>query len=369
MENFALATVSVAWSILFLKMGVTDGEIGIIKGYSIILVLLISLLLPRLLEKFDESKVYPATLSFTAAFLLLAGLPSILAITLSFLFIRLLQNIKISSFSIMFRDTFRKQSEYSLAQGVMSGLMAFAWLVGPFLGGLYMDKFGAPKTMVLGACIIALAAIVSLLKRKSHETKVIQSSFSPIKNIRFFTSISGMKLAYLMRAGVDIWWAFTFTFLPLYMVRSGYSFFEIGLALSLTQLPLVIGEFITVRALNVLSFRSIFALCYFYLFLISVLCFFAPASWMVIALLVLGAVALSFLEPLTEIYFFKLSKKDEEERAYPIFITSSALGEGLLTLTTGVVLTIFSFKYGFSVLSISMLAIFLMSRSIKKTAS
>jgi MFS family permease len=365
-ENFGFAIMSGVWSILLFKEGLTDGEIGVVRGLAVILTLLTSLLLPRLLEKYDESIVYPLSLALAGVMAFLAGAPSVILITIAFLSVRLLNSVKQSSFSVMFRDSFRKITDYTMAQGVLSGLMSFAWLIGPFAGGFIMDKFDPVGAMYVSGCFLILASIIAAIKRVPHITKQVRSDLNPIANISFFTKIRGLNVSYMMKSGIDVWWAFIFTFLPLFMLENGYSLFEIGMVLGLTQLPLVIGEFVTLRSLNTFSFKTIFSGCYLYLLLISLLAFSLTQSSIIIAALIAGSVALSFLEPLCEVFFFSLTTKEEEERAYPIFNTSSSFGEGLFSLGLGMALTALSFRYSFLIVAVAMLVLYLFARRIHK---
>jgi MFS family permease len=365
-ENFGFAIMSGVWSILLFREGLTDGEIGVVRGLAVILTLLTSLLLPRLLEKYDESILYPLSLTLAGVMAFLAGAPSVILITIAFLSVRLLNSVKQSSFSVMFRDSFRKVTDYTMAQGVLSGLMSFAWLIGPFAGGFIMDKFDPVGAMYVSGSFLILASLIAAIKRVPHITKQVRSDLNPIANIRFFTRIRGLKVSYMMKSGIDVWWAFIFTFLPLFMLENSYSLFEIGLVLGLTQLPLVLGEFVTLKSLNTFSFKTIFSGCYLYLLLISLLAFSFTQSSVVIAVLIAGSVALSFLEPLCEVFFFSLTTKGEEERAYPIFNTSSSFGEGLFSLGLGLALTALSFRYSFLIVAAAMLVLYLFSRRIHK---
>jgi hypothetical protein len=128
----------------------------------------------------------------------------------------------------------------------------------------------------------------------------------------------------------------------------------------------VLGEFVTLKSLNTFSFKTIFSGCYLYLLLISLLAFSFTQSSVVIAVLIAGSVALSFLEPLCEVFFFSLTTKGEEERAYPIFNTSSSFGEGLFSLGLGLALTALSFRYSFLIVAAAMLVLYLFSRRIHK---
>ncbi|HRV75829.1 MAG: MFS transporter [Candidatus Nomurabacteria bacterium] len=366
MENFGFALVSGVWSILFYKQGLSDGQIGILKGGAVIITLITSMMIPRILEKYDESKIFPLCIFTAGALTLLAGLPVITIITGVFLVTRVLNNLKSSAFSVMFRDSFRRVSVYTLAQGTLSGLIAFAWMIGPVMGGLIMDKFTSEAAMYTSGLILIIASVVAYIERVPHITEEVHSSLNIIQNIKYFTRIKGLKVAYIIRSGQDVWWSFIFTFLPLYMLQQNYSLFQIGTALGLTQLPLVLGEFSTLKSLRYLSFKSIFSSCFFTLLVLTIIAYFVNSPTVVIALLIFGSIPLAFLDPLGDVFFFSLTDKDEEERAYPIFITATSFGEGIFTLVLGLILTGIAFQYSFLVVAVFMLILLLTSLRITK---
>ncbi len=121
--------------------------------------------------------------------------------------------------------------------------------------------------------------------------------------------------------------------------------------------PLFLLEFKTVSSIKSHGFRKIFLFSYLSL---ASLCLIAAAfsSPAVILIAVLaGSLALSFLEPISQIFFFSLVNNLEEEKAQPVFFTSSSLGPIVMRLLAGLAISISGYGAMFLVASLAMLLV------------
>lgn len=365
LSSFAIAMAAAAWAVLFLNIGLNDAGISRLKAVSSILVFVASLLLPRFLEKFDEAKTYPLTLAATGlVFIGVSNLKNVYFVALFFVFVQILYTIKTSTFSILFRDSFSKFYVYETAQGIVSSINCFSWFIGPLLAGFIMQDFSVEKVIFFAGIFFLLSGTSASFKIKKHRTKRIVSSMKPIENLKNFSKIRGLKAAYLIRSGIDAWWTLIFIFVPVIMVQSGYSVFQIGLFVGLSQLPLVLVEFLSVRFLDRASFKLIFSLCYLFLLITSLASFIFSFNNIILLILILSSLALAFLEPITEIYFFELTKKSEEETAYPVYATSSIFGEGAYSILVWPIVSFLGVKYSFLAISMYMFMLFFVSRRV-----
>ncbi len=134
--------------------------------------------------------------------------------------------------------------------------------------------------------------------------------------------------------------------MPIFMLRGGYSDASIGLYIALTQLPLFLLEFKTVGYVAKYGFKRIFTLSYVSLTIICALSFFAFSSHLAIALglILAGSIAMSFLEPISDLFFFSKVSLLEEEKTYPIYATSSPVGGMLSKVLPGLILVAFLMK-------------------------
>jgi hypothetical protein len=214
------------------------------------------------------------------------------------------------------------------------------------LGGLYVWLFPF-KTVIK--------------KRKRLDIKIKD-------NLKFYLSNVQLRIAYLQKFGVDLWWGFIWIFIPIFMLKEGYSGASIGLFLALTQLPLFLFEYKTVGSVAKYGFRKIFITSYVSLALICLLSFFFFDSYSVIALglILLGSLALSFLEPISDLFFFSKVSLLEEEKAYPIYSTSSPIGSMVSRIIPGLALLIFYDKAVFVIVGFLMCFIAYRALAIKE---
>ena len=364
---FAQAMIAAVWAILFFESGLRGGGVSLLKAVVSASVIGVSLLLPRYVRRMDESKVYPLSLIITGISLIIGSLCENLIVTIVvFLSVQILYIVWQSTFSILFRDSFERFKTYTLAQGILGSMICTSWFMGPILGGFIMQDLGPRKVLLFAGLVFIIAGSVASYRVTSHKTKKIKSELGLVDNIKYFLNIKDMKSAYLIRSGIDAWWTLCLTFVPLLMVKSGYSLSEIGIFAGLSQLPLVFGEFMVVRRLNKKGFKRVFVWAYSALTVAMALCLMLSFGNIVIGIIILCSIPMAFLEPISEIYFYHITRKDQEELTYPIFMTSSTFGEGFLSFLILPVASILGLKFSFIAVALYMLGLTLVSIRLKR---
>lgn len=364
---FAQAMIAAVWAILFFESGLRGGGVSLLKAVVSASVIGVSLLLPRYVRRMDESKVYPLSLIITGISLIIGSLCKNLIVTIVvFLSVQILYIVWQSTFSILFRDSFERFKTYTLAQGILGSMICTSWFMGPILGGFIMQDLGPRKALLFAGLVFIIAGSVASYRATSHKTKKIKSELGLVDNIKYFLNIKDMKSAYLIRSGIDAWWTLCLTFVPLLMVKSGYSLSEIGIFAGLSQLPLVFGEFMVVRRLNKKGFKRVFVWAYSALTVAMALCLMLSFGNIVIGIIILCSIPMAFLEPISEIYFYHITRKDQEELTYPIFMTSSTFGEGFLSFLILPVASILGLKFSFIAVALYMLGLSLVSSRLKR---
>jgi len=360
--SFSLGLFIVATSLYLRDAGLSDSWIGIAGSIAGLLVIALSPVVPVLLEKFNGLTIFKLGMAVMATIMLAMGLSSHLAVALlAFTVHRLALSVTISAASISVRDS-SGSKELEKIQGLASSLMNFGWVVGPLLGGLALAVYGLSNTFFISAAVMLIGAsilVMSPLKAKPKIRAKIDSSW--IENVRFYFSRPGLVAAYVFRGGITAWMTFLFTFIPLFMVNEGYSLQAVGMALALTQLPLFLMEFKTVDLIIRLNSRRLF-IYGFSLMAAFQFAFFTTDNLLftIIGFIVSSVLALSILEPLVEIYFYKQVKPLEEEKAYPVFSTAEWAGSLSIKLLTGLSIGLFGTRSSFLVLAMvmSMAALF-----------
>jgi tetratricopeptide (TPR) repeat protein len=244
MFAFAQALMTAAWAEIFVSRGLSNSMVGSIKFISSTISLILAFILPYYLQKKDESKIYPLSIMASGILILMLLLSeSKFLLIIIFAAMQLIFIIRNSTFSIIFRDSFKKFENYSTAQGILGSAVCLAWFAGPIIGGFVMGGFGATGVLLAGGLFFLLASIAVISKLPARTTKKITASINPLMNIKKILKLKGFKRAYLIKSGVDAWWTLVFSFVPLLMIRNGYSIASVGLFIGFSQLPLFFAEF------------------------------------------------------------------------------------------------------------------------------
>lgn len=365
--SLAQAVLATAWSALFVGYGFSDSQFSQVKLMAGLVSIVASLAMPYLLQRLDEAKTYPISLIISGLLLnllLVSKVPTVLV--LIYVVAQILFIARTSTFSILFRDSFRSLSEYSYVYGFVASIVCLSWFIGPIIGGMIISKDNLNGAVIFSSLLYVLSGLLAILRIRKHATRKVTASKNPLLNLRSALKQRGFKSAYLLKSGVDAWWTLVFSFVNLLMIREGYSLAYIGVFIGLTQLPLVFTEFLTVWTIRKFGFRKIFAACYTTLSIIVMSVLFFGAGNLGLGLIILGSIPLAFLEPITEIYFFKLTSRDSEELSYPVFLTSSIFGEVGLSLMIWILLAFFSLSLSLIAAAFYMFAMILVAvRSVK----
>lgn len=212
---------------------------------------------------------------------------------------------------------------------------------------------------ILSGIFVVILPFKTMIKHRS----VIDGDL--IENLKFYLSKPMLRVAYFQRMGITLWWGFIWTFIPIFMIRNNYSAASIGLFIGISQLPLFLFEFKTVDILSRVSYRTVFLISYLFLSLVCLIAFISPIFSISLVALFLGSFALSFLEPIIDLFFFDQVSKLEEEKTYPIYGTSSLIGSTVAKIGVGVGLVILADQAAFIIIAILMFLIALNATKIR----
>ncbi len=345
----------------FIKLGLSDSQVGIVAGSVSLLIVLVSFYMPPVMEKFNQRKLLVLSAFVAAICFALFGFAG--SILLSIVLLALGQislNINSSALGVLFKDSTRTKHEFTKDTGFLGSFTNLGWFIGPMLGGFTLSVAGfkgmfllVGALLLLGGLYVLLFPFKTVVKKRAGIDKKVRA------NIKFYLSNPQLRIAYLQRFGIDLWWGIVFTFIPIFMLKGGYSNASIGLLVALTQLPLFLFEFKTVGFVEKIGFKRIFILSYASLAVISVLSFLSLESYLpiVLGLVLLSSLALAFLEPISDLFFFSKVSLLEEEKAYPIYVTSSPVGSMISRILPGIALAIFYDQAIFILIAIFMVLI------------
>lgn len=355
------AVAIVGIPLYFINLGVSDSQVGIFMGTISLLMVVVSLYLPPILERFNQRKLLIYSAFLAGVFFVAFGFTGYAL--LSVLILALAQfalHVNYSALIVLFKDSTRGVKEFTKDTGLLGSLNNLSWFIGPLIGGLSLSAFGFKGLFILAGLMTALGGLyVLLFPFKTIVKKRVKFDTDVKANIKYYLSTPHLRSSYTQKLGVALWWGLVWTFIPIFMLKGGYNGAAIGLFMALTQLPLFLFEYKTVGFVAKYGFRKIFTLCYISLALICLASFFFFSSYLtlVLGLIILGSLALSFLEPVTDLFFFSKLTLLEEEKAYPTYSTASPLGEMLAKLLPGAALLIFYDKAVFIIIGALMVFI------------
>lgn len=354
----------------FIYLSLNDAQIGISTGLIGLFIAGLSLYLPPLLEKFNQRKLLIASCFLAGACFVLFGFSGTALTALVLLLLgQIALHINNNALSILFKDSTRSTREFTKDIGFLGSFANLGWFIGPLLGGLTLSVAGFKGVFILAGALMALSGLYVLLFPFKTAVKEREYLDKKIKaNLKFYLSNPQLRIAYLQKFGVDLWWGFVFTFIGIFMLKGGYDGAVIGLFIALTSLPLFLFEFKTVGFVKKFGFKPIFIGCYASLTLICLASFFVFESHLIIALglVLFGSLALSFLEPISDLFFFSKVSLLEEEKAYPIYATSSMTGDMTGKILPGLVLVVFFDQAVFALLALMMCFITFRAFAIKE---
>lgn len=361
--GYAVAIVGIP--LYFIKIGLSGSQIGIFMGAVSLVMAATALYLPPILEKYNQRKTLIFSAFFSSTCFAMFGLTK--SAPLAILLLALAQvslHANYSALIVLFKDSTRTLQEFTKNTGLLGSFDNFGWFIGPMLGGLALNAFGFRGMFILAGSLTALGGIYALLfPFKTVVKKRIKLDGDIRANIRYYLSKPHLRIAYTQKLGIDLWWGLVWTFIPIFMLKGGYSGAAIGVFIALTQLPLFLFEFKTVDFVKKYGFKRIFTSCYVGLTLICGLSFLFMPSYLsvVLGLVLFGSLALSFLEPISDVFFFSKLSLLEEEKAYPTYSTASPIGGTVAKVLPGVALIFFADKAVF--LAIGALLLFITYRA------
>lgn len=354
-----LASTTVGVPLYLLKLGASDSQVGLFSGGLSLLIASLTLFLPPLLEEYNQLKILLGSCVAVGLSIVAFGWSKFLLFALVLYFvIQLFNTINTSAMGILFKDSSKNKKEFTKNTGLMGSLVNLSWFIGPLLGGLMLNYAGVKGLFIMsGSLCLISACFVGLLPFKTANKYRDKIDGNLKENIKFYLSHPRLRVSYLINMGISVWWGFIWTFIPIFMIKQGYSVASIGIFVGVTQLPLFLFEFVTVKALNKYSYKKIFLCSYILLVLVGVVAFLTTNYTVVLITILTGSLALCFIEPISQLFFFDQVTKVEEEKTYPIFETASIIGGTLVKLIIGAGLAIFVDRAAFLIISLFMLVI------------
>jgi MFS family permease len=318
-----------------------------------------------LIQKVNKPQLYVFCLvMFAIGYLLFALNQNFYLFILIASFLTILSTLKVASFGIIVKDKTQKQ-KLSRNEGLMYTFFNLAWVLGPLIAGYISDAFGINLIFTLAAIflLVATAFFMIVQVKDNRIDKKIEKHL--LKNFFDFFKDPKRILMYFICGGVNLWWGFIYLFIPIYIIQNGLETIWVGYFLFAVAVPLVFLEFPFSKITAKVGFKKIFILGFALTGICSLICFFIPNLYIIMALLTLASVGMALVEPTTEAYFFDLTRDDQEQRFYGPYNTGIDLSQFIGKILASILLIFLPFKFLF-ILFASIMGIYaILSLTIK----
>jgi len=325
-----LGAVATVMSLYLNTFGLSVSEIGFISAGFLLISFLFTVNSARILERFEQTSLLIFSIGLSCLSYFLIGIFNSLPIFLLLMsFVMIAGALRTESFNIIFRDNL-KNKNLNEEEGLMYSLLNIGWLVGPLIAGFFMIKFGLSSVFIFTSIFFAIALLLFLtMNLKNIKKKRAGIDDSSWKNFLDFIKNKKQHRPCLMSLGLQIWWAMIYVYVPLFIIKNGLNETAVAIFMALIVLPLILMEKQVGKWSVKIGMGSFFRKGFLGLAILSLILFFVEDIILQLVLIFLGSLFASFIEPLQDTFFFRRTKKLEEEKYYPLFQTSRDIG-GLL---------------------------------------
>lgn len=364
--SFAASLVDTIWAVYLDSFLHSEVYVGLFSSLLTIIAFVSFFVFIPLIERGNKPKIYTmALLIFIVCYLIFFFNSNFYVFVVVAILITVAITFRITSFGILVRDISENRG-LSRNEGVVYTFNNIAWVIGPLLAGYLAAQFGEKHIFIFSAVFIAAALIFFRFARIKDDNVKKKVDKHLLKNFVEFFGSKERTTAYFLGGGIYIWWTLIYLFMPLQIIRAGLDDLWIGYFLFAVAVPLIIFEYAFSKLAGRQGFRKMFQISYFGLTAISVVCFFVGSIYVTMALLILGGVCLSMLEPTTEAYFFDILKGKEKYRFYGPYNTAIDAGGLIGRLPVAILLIFLPFKFVFLMVGLFMFLLFLLSFRVKK---
>ena len=318
-----------------------------------------------IIEKNKKTKIYLITLIlYFISYLLFSVIPFIWAVIILGCLVSVVASLRVTSFGIILRDK-SKDKDVSKNVGLIYTFLNTAWLIGPLIAGFVAERLGMRSVFLIAAALILISTILfKIFQIKDNRTeKKIDKNV--IKILIDFLKDKDRRLIYIISGGITVWWVLIYTYIPIYIIKSGLTSSVVGYFLALIIVPLILLEYFFGKLTAKIGFKKIFFIGYLIPAILAILCFFMPNLYLSLGLLILASIGMAMLEPTTEAYLMDILKKNERDKYYGPYNTTINVNHTVATFLIAIILLALPFKFIFIFISAMMFFFALISLKIK----
>lgn len=366
-SSIGIACIIAIFPIVMESYSLSNSTIGFLSAFLVMISLLFSLKSTVILEKFNLSKIYMFSVFIISVLcLILWFYQAFLVFLLCSIIMVFMHVLRYGSFDILFRDT-SKLRELNSNKGMLYSIINVGWLIGPLITSYFIFEFGVDFVWLASSFFIFLGLFL-FFRSNVFDLKKRKEKFDDdiIKNLKSYFSSKKHVLPYLIVVGLEIWWSLIYIYIPLAIIDSGLGVGFVGIFLALNTLPLIFLEFEVGKWSEKYGFKRFFVWGFFFLGILSLLTFFSHYHiYIVLGLMILSGFFASMIEPLYDSYFFKNTRKQDEEKFYPIYATSADIGGIIGKLSVAGVILFLPFHFSYLTIAFFMFIMVFVSLNIR----
>lgn len=259
-------------------------------------------------------------------------------------------------------------SNIGRVQGAYFSVSGIGWFIGPIISSLIIYYFGLSTNFLFIGLFIFIGWLLFLFYNiKIYEEKI--DYIFTFKNFKeniysFFKNSENLKI-YFIRGSVSFYWGVIYIFVPLYILLNNLPTIFVGFYLSLAMLPLILLEFQVGKLTDTYNIKKIFIVGIIFIIFFMFLAFFINNIYLTLGFILLSVIGISFLEPTSEIYFFKNTNDFFTKRYYGILNTSDSVFGFVSRFFFGFILLFFKIDYVFLFTSIVFMFFLIIACSFK----
>jgi len=364
--SLSAAAMNTIWAIYLDSFLNNTVYVGLFSSLLTVIAIVAHFAFIPVIEKADKAKLFSSSLLlFILFYLVFTFNQSFTVLVIVAILMTIFLSLRVASFGILVRDT-SSQKGLSRNEGMVYTFMNVAFVIGPLLAGFIAARYNLRWVFALSAFFLFIGFLIlkfSGIKGDKGKKKLDRNIY---KNFTDFFKSKDRVIAYLLGSGVTIWWILIYLFMPLHMIRNGFTELAIGYFLFAIAVPLIIFEYVFSKTAGKIGFRKIFKIGYLLTAIIALACFFFTNLYIVAALLVLASIGLAMIEPTTEAYFFDILKGKERYRFYSPYGTALDFGNLVGKVSGSILLIFLPFRFIFILFSIWMFLLFLLSFKTKR---
>lgn len=363
--GIAYAVASSVWAVHIRSFFSNDAAVGFTTSFLIAVSFISYFLMIPVIESSNKYRLTLKTSWFIVmGFILYALTKNIYLFLLFASLMAILGAIRGSTLGLLVRNNSSRRN-LSKNEGFVFTFNNVSFLIGPLIATLLLLELKVREIFLVSAFIILASIFMLMGSKMKHGNKKKKIDSNLFSNFAGFFKNKERVKAYVLGSGINFWWSLTYIYMPLLIITKLQDFW-VGIFLGAITIPLIILELYFGKLAEKRGFKKLFFWGFLIPSVLSFLCFFFFNSiFFIMIAIFFASFGLAMSESNSESYFFEVSSQEDEQRYYSPYKTSVDTGHLVGQFVPSLILLILPFSFIFLFFSLGMLALALLSLTIK----